>query len=304
MFLLFFLQQTIHASSTKRSNSEDNDTNEDLNLIFKEKLSKFGSRLESFSDPSVCTICISMIEKYDGVISKNYNKRLKASPKSKKKAVIDCENCAFETKGCKHNFHLVCAKEILYNQPSDTYFECPVCKTIQGFKMGNQPETGEIRITKESFDLPGYKKDWSLKKDDKGRYVAGYSSLLSRGNGTIVVEYKFQNGTQGSNHPNPGAPYYAHMFPRKAYFPATPEGIKVVGMLRVAFDRRLVFTIGKSATSGRDNVLVWNGIHHKTKIADAAYGYPDPNYLQRIEDELKAFGITESDLHRTGQVLV
>ena len=67
-------------------------------------------------------------------------------------------------------------------------------------------------------------------------------------------------------------------------------------MLRLAFDRKLIFTVGTSATSGRDNVIIWNGIHHKTKITDSVYGYPDPHYLERVEHELNAFGITEADI--------
>ena len=240
-----------------------------------------------------------MVEKYDSV--RIGNKRKRASPKSKKTVTVEYAESTFETKGCKHSFHLDCANNILLNQPSDTYFECPVCKAIQGVKMGNQPESGEMKITKENFDLPGYTRGWTLKKDDTGQ--SGYTKKFESCKGTMVVEYKFTNGTQTSNHPSPGNPYYAHMFPRKAYFPATPEGIKIVGMLRVAFDRKLVFTVGRSATTGRENVITWNGIHHKTKIADSAYGYPDPTYLQRIGDELKALGITPSDLQSTGSII-
>ena len=238
-----------------------------------------------------------MIKKYEGIECIE-NKRNKQASKSKK-TVIKFENSVFETKGCNHQFHLDCAKQILSSQPSDQYFECPECRTIQGVKMGNQPDTGVMTVTKESFDLPGYKKSWSLTRDESGGNTM-YTSSFAQPNGTWVVEYKFKDGTQNSTHPNPGSPFYAHSFPRKAYFPNTPEGIKVVGMLRLAFDRKLIFTVGKSATTGRDNVIVWNGIHHKTKIADSTYGYPDPTYLQRVEHELNAFGITEKDLHVAG----
>lgn len=240
-----------------------------------------------------------MLEEYDSL--RTDNKRQRASPNSKKTVTIEDAESTFETKGCKHSFHLDCVKHMILNQPSDTYFECPVCKAIQGVKIGNQPESGEMKITKEVFNLPGYTKSWTLKKEDTN--VQKYTTKFESGKGTMVVEYKFTNGTQTSNHPSPGDPYYAHMFPRKAYFPATPEGIKIVGMLRVAFDRRLVFTVGRSATTGRENVITWNGIHHKTKIADSAYGYPDPNYLQRVGDELKALGITPSDLQTTGSII-
>ena len=116
-----------------------------------------------------------------------------------------------------------------------------------------------------------------------------------------MVEYRFKDGIQNVTHPNPGLPYHANSFPRKAYFPATPEGNKVVRMFRLAFDRKLIFTVGQSATTDRDNVIVWNGVHHKTKIADSVYGYPDPLYLQRVEHELNALGITEKDIQLAGR---
>ena len=62
-------------------------------------------------------------------------------------------------------------------------------------------------------------------------------------------------------------------------------------MLSTAFDRKLVFTVGKSAIKGRDNVIVWDGIHHKTKIADSVNGYSDPQYFKMVEQEVNALGI-------------
>lgn len=279
----------------KRTHSQVNESNNELLRVYIEKLKKFGFYLESNSEPSVCTICYSLMEKYE-CIEIIGNKRVKPSPKSKK-TVIGLEESVFKIKECIHHFHLECAKRIMSNQPSDKYFECPVCKNIQGIKTGNQPDHGEMSITKENFDLPGYKKGWTLRKDVSNG-GSHYTSSFEPCQGTIVVQYKFKDGIQNDFHPNPGSPYHADSFPRKAYFPATPEGIKIVGMLRLAFDRKLVFTVGKSATTGRDNVIVWNGIHHKTKIADAAYGYPDPQYLKRVEDELRCFGITEKDLRK------
>ena len=89
-----------------------------------------------------------------------------------------------------------------------------------------------------------------------------------------MVEHRLKDVIQNVTHPNPSLPYHANSFSRKAYFPATPEGNKVVRMFRLAFDRKLISTVGQSATTGRDNVIVWNGVHRKTKIADSVYGYP------------------------------
>lgn len=78
--------------------------------------------------------------------------------------------------------------------------------------------------------------------------------------------------------------------------PNNQEGRAVRDMLRIAFDRRLVFTVGESLTTGRKNVITWNGIHHKTSRVGgpARFGYPDPTYLQRVKEELALYGINES----------
>jgi len=65
------------------------------------------------------------------------------------------------------------------------------------------------------------------------------------------------------DHPNPGQPYKGTH--RTAYLPNNAEGREVLGLLKRAFVARLIFTIGRSVTTGADNVVVWNDIHHKTK---------------------------------------
>lgn len=63
-------------------------------------------------------------------------------------------------------------------------------------------------------------------------------------------------------HPNPGK--YFTGIQRKAYLPDNEKGRKICQMLKVAFRRKLIFTIGHSRTTGKENVVIWNGIHHKT----------------------------------------
>lgn len=65
-------------------------------------------------------------------------------------------------------------------------------------------------------------------------------------------------------HPNPGVRYPGT--DRVAYLPDSPEGNRVLRMLRRAFEQRLIFTIGTSMTTGMHNVITWNDIHHKTSI--------------------------------------
>ena len=48
------------------------------------------------------------------------------------------------------------------------------------------------------------------------------------------------------------------------YLPDTIEGRELLEQLRKASKARLVFTVGRSVTSGYDNTVTWNDIDHKT----------------------------------------
>lgn len=140
--------------------------------------------------------------------------------------------------------------------------------------------------------------------------------------------------TQGAEHPNPGRTF--HGTRRTALLPDNDDGREVLSLLRRAFDSRLVFTVGaarvrgvscrhrcahstrtgRSVTTGRDDCVVWAGIHHKTSATGGSakcvwnagdlrtvlkrtdlgagggsYGYPDPTYFSRVKGELAAAGI-------------
>uniref|UniRef100_A0A8C5ISN8 E3 ubiquitin-protein ligase n=1 Tax=Junco hyemalis TaxID=40217 RepID=A0A8C5ISN8_JUNHY len=72
----------------------------------------------------------------------------------------------------------------------------------------------------------------------------------------------------------------------------------VLKLLIVAWDRRLIFTIGTSNTTGESDTVVWNEIHHKTEFGSnlTGHGYPDPNYLDNVLAELLAQGVSEATL--------
>jgi deltex-like protein len=78
-----------------------------------------------------------------------------------------------------------------------------------------------------------------------------------------------------------------------AYLPDTPEGREVLHLLEKCFERRLTFTVGRSITTGLDNCVVWNGVHHKTSRSGGPqrYGWPDETYFFRVKEELKSKGI-------------
>ena len=67
--------------------------------------------------------------------------------------------------------------------------------------------------------------------------------------------------------------------------------------MRIAWKRRLTFTIGTSVTTGANNTIVWNEIHHKTEAGSnyTGHGYPDDNYLDNVLAELAAQGVEEEE---------
>lgn len=77
-----------------------------------------------------------------------------------------------------------------------------------------------------------------------------------------------------------------------------PSPWQVLELLKVAWKRRLIFTVGTSSTTGETDTVVWNEIHHKTEMDRnvTGHGYPDPNYLQNVLAELAAQGVTEDCL--------
>ena len=92
------------------------------------------------------------------------------------------------------------------------------------------------------------------------RKLPGYGQY-----GTIQINYYIPSGRQGKEHPNPGHHFTGTS--RTAYLPDSPDGRKVLRLLRKAFDARLIFTVGTSHTSGATDTVVWNDIHHKTSMS-------------------------------------
>ncbi|XP_031985866.1 probable E3 ubiquitin-protein ligase DTX2 isoform X2 [Corvus hawaiiensis] len=177
-------------------------------------------------------------------------------------------------RNCQHSFHMLCVLAMYSNGNKDGSLQCPSCKTIYGEKTGTQPK-GKMEVSTFPQSLPGHKDC-----------------------GTIRIVYHISRGIQGPEHPNPGMPYTARGFPRYCYLPDNEKGRKVLELLKVAWKRRLIFTVGTSNTTGESNTVVWNEIHHKTEMDSnlSGHGYPDPNYLDNVLAELAAQGVTEDCL--------
>jgi deltex-like protein len=157
-----------------------------------------------------------------------------------------------------HFFHVECINNLIGDKNS---FKCPVCSKIYGILEGDMPY-GTFTVSKTPQRCDGFNCD------------------------SIVINYSFPNG-QGYTGTH-----------RTCYLPNNKEGREVLALLKVAFDRKLTFTVGTSVTTGRKNTVVWNGIHHKTSMfgGPTCFGYPDKNYFNRVKEELAARGVTKESI--------
>ncbi|XP_060765893.1 E3 ubiquitin-protein ligase DTX3L-like isoform X3 [Neoarius graeffei] len=165
---------------------------------------------------------------------------------------------------CGHEFCEECLERSIQSRGKI----CPLCQKVFGILKGNQPD-GKMDVRHSRYpELPGFPHC-----------------------GTITISYNIPSGIQTNEHPNPGE-HYSGTF-RTAYLPNNAEGNHVLSLLRRAFKQKLIFTVGVSRTTGADNMVIWNDIPHKTNThgGPQGYGYPDPDYLKRVKEELKAKGI-------------
>jgi len=151
--------------------------------------------------------------------------------------------------------------------------KCCHCQQRYAVETGNQPTTG--RLTWSFINTP----------------CSGFESY-----GTIKISFDFQGGIQGSEHYHPGQPYHGDH--RQAFLPNNEAGREALELTKIAFKRRLIFTIGTSLTTKRENGIVWASIHFKTRMngGQLSHGWPDDTYYDRFKEELKAKGVTIEDL--------
>lgn len=160
---------------------------------------------------------------------------------------------------CDHKLCSNCFKEIQITRTtmsgiSHTSMKCPFCQITTGIPVGTCPTgTMDVKVKKSS--------------------CAGYENV-----GTIQIQYYIDSEGYGLN--------------RTAYLPNNADGNEILELLKIAWDRRISFTIGTSVTTGVENTVVWN-IHHKTNQTGGVeyFGYPDATYFQRVKWELEANGI-------------
>jgi len=158
----------------------------------------------------------------------------------------------------KHFYHKSCVEQMVKYGSS---VKCAICNTIYGILCGDMPK-GTMNYTTINSPCKGYE-----------------------GCGTIMIEYYFPSGKTNGE--------WYDGTQRTAYLPDNKEGREVLKLLKIAFDRKLLFTVGTSVTTGAQNSVVWNGVHHKTSLSGGAtaHGYPDLTYLTRVKEELAAKGV-------------
>lgn len=165
-----------------------------------------------------------------------------------------------------HVFHLGCLRTWLKDKPS-----CPLCRQQLVVLTGYQPQTegSEMTVLRDPRPLPDH-----------------------AGSGTLVVQFFVAAGVQDLDCPLPGEPFGALRF--TTYLPDNPEGEEVVRLLRLAWNRRLLFRMGMNPATGRVDRLVLNGFELKTQRTGgfAGNGYPDPSYLSRLKSDLREVGVS------------
>ena len=220
---------------------------------------QYGIFTKTTNEREKCPICLC--EFYDDIIEED-PKNLNLKPIN---IYINHEIDTAKLNKCEdHFYHIECLSNYIKKEEG---FKCAVCQKIYGIIIGDMP--------------PGI----MSARIDKNLRCAGYYK-----DDTIVINYSFQGGkTKDGN-------YYSGTA-RTSYLPNNKEGREILGMLKIAFDRKLTFTIGTSVTTGQKNTVIWNGIHHKTSTSGGIqyYGYPDPTYFNRIKEELASKGIYQND---------
>eukprot|EP00899_Mesostigma_viride_P025606 jgi/Mesvir1/622/Mv03005-RA.1 len=186
--------------------------------------------------------------------------------------ILEGNNCL--AMPCGHiNGHVDCCLPLIQTRvmadgvTSQTFTRCEECMQRFGVTVGTQPEYTQVSYMRE----PGI-------------------TLAGHGPGAIKITYHIPSGRQDPDGVKPGTS--CERTGRVAYLPDSLEGHEVLRWLHQAFQQRLIFSVGKSLTTGQDNVVVWAGIQHKTDLTpNSTFGYPDGTYLMRVIAEMQQAGV-------------
>ncbi|PWA24412.1 hypothetical protein CCH79_00011936 [Gambusia affinis] len=221
---------------------------------------------------------------------------------------------------CGHTLHMLCMLAMYNNGTKDGSLQCPSCKTIYGEKTGTQPK-GKMEIYSVGQSLPGHPDCgtiqiiYSIPPGLQGpehpnpgqpftcRGFPRFCFLPDNNKGRKVKHGGDFCFTLGFNHKRSGLSLLPAGTPTcRLHTRGLSAHGQVLELLKVAWMRRLIFTVGTSSTTGEHDTVVWNGIHHKTEMMSnlSGHGYPDPNYLDNVLSELASQGVTEDCLKPPG----
>ncbi|XP_052814918.1 uncharacterized protein LOC128241851 [Mya arenaria] len=108
----------------------------------------------------------------------------------------------------------------------------------------------------------------------------------------IGISFTFMDGLQTRYQPFPGQPYKGSTF--EGRLKNDSEGVTVCGMLKTAFKRGQMFTIGKDGSVGLDGISMFDS-PLLAKVSRSRY----VKYIEKVKAEMKAKGITEANIDET-----
>ena len=165
---------------------------------------------------------------------------------------------------CDHSFHLDCLKQWIATNPI-----CPLCREPMVILTGYQPDTegSRIVINNSPNSLPGFECS------------------------TIVIRFEIVGGVQGILQPLPGEKFQDFVF--ETYLPNNSEGKEVLRLLKIAWDRKLLFRIGYNPQTKKYDKVILNGLEMKTRRDGGmiSNGYPDVSYMSRLKSDLGELSI-------------
>ena len=169
-------------------------------------------------------------------------------------------------KGCSHGFHSKCLNDSFKRER-----KCPVCR--KDIPVRNLSPSGCLRVESIPSVCPGF-------------------DPLST---SIQLTYVVPSGIQSPYHDNPGQSYRGTT--RVAYLPDNQEGRELLARMQLAWMSGLTFRIGTSATTGRNNAIIWTtAFDHKTSLTGGPFGFPDSGYISRTHRKLSDIGLPNSAL--------
>lgn len=163
---------------------------------------------------------------------------------------------------CGHTYHLDCIRRAVACKS-----QCPNCRhpIDHPTPSGHMP-SGTMRVQRDAL-----------------------LSCAGHAWGSLLITYNLVAGVQADYHPNPRRSYPS--ISRTTYLPDTPAGRRLLSRLQDAFRYGLTFRIGTSLTTGRNDVITWASIPHKTSPRGGGHGFPNPNYFRNCHAALDALHV-------------